>query len=172
MSLTENLSFIIVSNIHCFSQFYVGLFLSQWVYHGVRLNSKEYIYSHSLFWAVESHLITWILQSILAGFCDTLVKTVSILLIFNSFSLLSNSLEIIPSAPTTTGITVIGIFYSFSFGLWLRPNIYLSFRFVLFSLCGPLEHQNPLVGNFFPSHLSTLYDCLVEIRWLFCISKL
>ena len=69
------------------------------------------------------------------------------LLISKSSKAFINSLGIVPSTQTTTGITVTFIFHIF---LVLRQGLgsYLSFRFLLFLLCSLSERQNPLFGRF------------------------
>ena len=81
------------------------------------------------------------LQQISSGLQDkafmlilTAVWMVLILSPVSSFlSLFSSVLGTIPRAPTTTGITITFIFYSFS-ALWLDPNICESFHLLQFSL--------------------------------------
>ena len=71
---------------------------------------------------------------------------VSILpLISSSFSF-TQHFGTIPSAPTTTGITVTLLSYSFFLVLRQGPSICLLFRFLLISLCGPAANSD---GKFF-----------------------
>ena len=86
----------------------------------------------------------------------------------------SKPLGTVPSAQTIISITVTLIFHSFSLA------ISLFFLFLLFSLFGPLERQNPLDGkfSFFFSFfflpvllINTRTNLLAGIRWSFCIPK-
>ena len=63
-----------------------------------------------------------------------------------TFNLLSNPLGIVPSA-TTIGITVIFMVYVFFLVLWQGPSTCLSFRFLLFLLCGSPARQSSLFNR-------------------------
>ena len=79
----------------------------------------------------------------------------------------TNLLGIVPSATITIGITVIFVFYSFS-NPFQSLVTYLSFRFLLFLLCGALFG---MFFFFFFFLTITRYGRLTEIRWSICISK-
>ena len=73
------------------------------------------------------------LLSILAGLNNDVVFMVSILPInSSSFSLFSNQLEIVLSAQTTFGSTVILMFHCFFLVLWRDSDICLIFAFFIF----------------------------------------
>ena len=59
-------------------------------------------------------------------------------------------LGIIPSAPIAIDITVTFMFQSFCFFLSFLQGLgtYLSFRFLLFLLCGPPVRESPLYCRF------------------------
>ena len=92
--------------------------------------------------------VTRTLLSILVDLNNASVRIVSILLLIsNSSKLLSKLIGIVPTALTTIGITVNVIFHSFLSSL--ARSWYLSlFRFILLSLCGSQERQNPLDRKF------------------------
>ena len=58
-------------------------------------------------------------------------------------------LGIVPRASITIGITVTFIFHSFFLVLWQDSGTYLSFRFLLFLLCGSPRRQSSLFARFF-----------------------
>ena len=74
-------------------------------------------------------------------------------------------------------LQLVSPFFSCSFlVLWQGPSICLSFRFLWFSICDPLERQSPLDGKFFfLSFLSFLIitrpGILTTNRGSFCILK-
>ena len=78
------------------------------------------------------------------------VWMVSILsIIFIYLSIFSNTLETVPSAPSTNGITGTLMYPSF-FQLFCKVQVFLYlFFFLLFSFCDPLEQKNSLKENFF-----------------------
>ena len=81
--------------------------------------------------------------TILSNFKNSVVWIVSILLLIShSSSSLSKFLGTIPSAQTTIGISIPLIFRRF-FVLLFGPSIYISFRFLLLSVCGLPEWQYP-----------------------------
>ena len=74
---------------------------------------------------------------------------VSILLISNSSRLAFKPYKVVQSVPITIGINVTLMFHSlFFYVLWQGQIIYLSFRFLLFLICGRSKGQNPLNGKF------------------------
>ena len=80
----------------------------------------------------KSSKIYWNLQSIQADFNSVMVCVVTILpLICRSVCVFLRSFGTLPRAPSTIGATIF-IFYSF-FGIFQGPNIFLLFRFILFS---------------------------------------
>ena len=104
---------------------------------------------HSSLGDSKSPQVSRTLHSIQIDLNYAVVCIVSILpLISNTSSLFSKLLETVPSAPITIGITVTLIFHNFS-ALWQDPSICRSFLFLLFSLYGPPEWQNPQDGKFF-----------------------
>ena len=78
---------------------------------------------------------------------NAVIWMVSILLLISSP--FSRYLGTVPSAPTTNGITVTFMFFSFFCFFWQDPSICLSFRFLSFSLHFVLEQQNSLDNKFF-----------------------
>ena len=78
------------------------------------------------------------LLSMIADFNNVVVWMVSICPISDSFSLFSKSLGTFLTAPTIIGIPLTFILYSFFFHQQ-GPSIYISFRYLTFSLCGPPE---------------------------------
>ena len=97
----------------------------------------------------KSPQVSRTLLSILADLNNGVVGKVSVLLLISfSSSFFSKPLETVPSASTSISILVSFILHFFPV-LWEDPSICLSFGFVLFSLCGQMEQQNPLVGKFF-----------------------
>ena len=92
-------------------------------------------------------LVTRTLLGIQADPNNSVVWTVSILpLMSNSPSLFSLTLKIVPSAPTTIGITVTFMFPGF-FNSLARSR-YLFIFALLFSLYDLLERQNPRDDKF------------------------
>ena len=88
---------------------------------------------------------------------------------FQFSSLFSCPSKTITSSPTTIGITVT-LYSTVSFYSLTRSK-YLSFRFILFSFCGPPEQQNPRADKFFFLFINTRSDILAGIRWSISISK-
>ena len=83
-------------------------------------------------------------------------------------------LNIVPSAPITTGITITFMSHKFSFlVLWPGLCIYLSFRSLLILLCGLPGRQSSLFSWFFLFFFLTITRSgrLANIRWFVCISK-
>ena len=82
------------------------------------------------------------LLSILANFNN--VWMVSIFsLVSHSSGLFFRPFRTIPSPSTSIVISVTLLFRVFLV-LWKSPRNFLSFRFLLFSLCGPSERQHPI----------------------------
>ena len=76
--------------------------------------------------------------------------------IFNFLTSFSRLLKTVPSARTNNyWFNMTHMFHSFFFSSRARSK-YLSFCFLLFSLCGPLEWQNPVNGKVFFSCWLTL----------------
>ena len=94
-------------------------------------------------------LVSRTLQSLMDDLNSAVVRRVFILLLISSSpNYFSGPLGTISSAITTTGVTVSLMFHRF---LALRQDlsICLSFCFLLISLYGPLEPQNPQDDFFF-----------------------
>ena len=108
--------------------------------------------------------------SILADLNYAVIWTVSIRpSISNSSRPFSKPLENVPSVQVIIGITVTYIFHNF---LSFLASIYLSFRFLWFSLSGSKKRQNPQYSLFsFLKKLLLGQDLLVEIRWSVCTSE-
>ena len=114
------------------------------------------------------------LLSILADLNNAEVWRLSALsLISNSTSPLTKPPWIVPSAPITIGITATFMFHNFLV-LWQAPSTCLSFRFLLFSICGQPGRQNPLIDRFFFFFFLftiTTAGHLAGIRWTVCMLK-
>ena len=95
-------------------------------------------------WSLCNSKYPQVTTTLLADLKNNVVWMVSIFPpISNCSNRLSNTFETFPSAPTRIGITITYIFHSFSL-VWWSPNICLSFNFLLFSFCGPLNRQNSI----------------------------
>ena len=89
------------------------------------------------------------LLSVLADPNNTTVLMVSLLsLMVSTFSPFSKLLGTVLSAPSGIGITATPMFHSFFVPLQ-HASVYLSFRFLLFSLRSLQICQNPLYGQLF-----------------------
>ena len=55
--------------------------------------------------------------------------------------------------------------------IFLKFSVYLLIFSLLFSRCGPPEHQNPLDDKFFFLLINSRSNLLAGIRWSVCISK-
>ena len=110
--------------------------VSWWSFTGVHSDSKSPQISRALLY-------------ILADLNKPTVWMVSTCpLIFKSSTRSIKTLEIVPSAPITIGITVTFLCYSLFLVLWQGIGINLFFRFLLFLVCGPTGQQSPQFGRF------------------------
>ena len=103
------------------------------------------------------------LLSILSDHNNAVVWMISIIhLISNSSSLLCQPLGTVPHNCIT--VTLMSRCF---FILCQDPSICLSFRFLLYSLCAPLDQQNPLDGKLCPFSFFFFFrfGLLARIRW-------